>query len=174
MALKVANICFTAKINCSINLPVHSLESFLYDAIRSKYFKNCIVIKCDDPRYTILLYSNGNCIVTGVKARKEAKVGLAHLVKELDDIGFESTYSNLKVTNITASAQIKKKINYQSIVSRNKNANYEVEVFPGLIYQYEGSKARALLFHTQKVIITGAKTIKQIRLFYKHLINTVI
>jgi transcription initiation factor TFIID TATA-box-binding protein len=62
-------------------------------------------------------------------------------------------------------------LNLQELAISLDGADYEPERFPGLIYRMKDPKTATLLFHSGKVVCTGAKSSDQVKLSIDKLTN---
>ena len=69
----------------------------------------------------------------------------------------------IKVQNIVASTVFAEKLDLDVIAQSIKEAEYEPEQFPGLIYRLKEPKTATLLFTSGKANCTGAKNIEDVR-----------
>jgi len=72
--------------------------------------------------------------------------------------------SKFKIENVVASAFLGTELNLPELAISLDGADYEPERFPGLIYRMKEPKTAALLFHSGKVVCTGAKSYDQVKL----------
>ena len=72
--------------------------------------------------------------------------------------------STYKIENVVASAFLGSELNLQELAISLEGAEYEPERFPGLIYRMKEPKTATLLFHSGKVVCTGARSSDQVRL----------
>jgi transcription initiation factor TFIID TATA-box-binding protein len=63
---------------------------------------------------------------------------------------------------MVASGSVGGKLNLNEIVFKFENTEYEPEQFPGLVYKLPDSHITFLLFGTGKIVVTGAKSEKEI------------
>ena len=71
---------------------------------------------------------------------------------------------NIRVENIVASAALGVIVPLEKIVSKLEGMEYEPEQFPGLVYRMLDPKVAFLLFGSGKIVITGARTIKDVNI----------
>ena len=87
---------------------------------------------------------------------------------DLKEVGIEITKKpEIKVQNMVASGSVGGRLNLNEIVFLFDNTEYEPEQFPGLVYKLKGEEVLQnitfLLFGTGKIVITGAKSEKEIK-----------
>jgi transcription initiation factor TFIID TATA-box-binding protein len=68
-----------------------------------------------------------------------------------------------KIQNVVASTSLGIELDLHAIAASLEGAEYDPEQFPGLIYRLKDPKAATLLFHSGKVVCTGAKSLEQIQ-----------
>lgn len=66
----------------------------------------------------------------------------------------------LRVENVVAYAVIGKQIPLNRLVGNVKNAEYEPDQFPGLVYRIDKPKSAALIFSSGKIVCTGTRSIE--------------
>ena len=122
-----------------------------------------LILKMDNPKASSLLFSSGKIICTGTKSINEARKAIAAIVKKLNSIGLRVTKkADIEIQNMVASGSVGAKLNLNEIVFKFENTEYEPEQFPGLVYKLPDSHITFLLFGTGKIVITGAKSEKEI------------
>jgi transcription initiation factor TFIID TATA-box-binding protein len=70
--------------------------------------------------------------------------------------------AEVKIENIVASTTIADELGLNAIAIALPDAEYEPEQFPGLVLRIKEPKAATLLFHSGKVVCTGAKSLKNV------------
>jgi transcription initiation factor TFIID TATA-box-binding protein len=64
---------------------------------------------------------------------------------------------------MVASANLGTELNLQALAVSLDGADYEPERFPGLVYRIKDPKTATLLFHSGKIVCTGAKSLEQVK-----------
>lgn len=84
-------------------------------------------------------------------------------------MGFPVRYSDFKIQNVVASADAKFPIHLEKLeidhISRKVDTSeiqFMPELFPGLVYRLKSPKMAFLIFVSGKIVITGAKSFKEI------------
>jgi len=67
------------------------------------------------------------------------------------------------IQNIVASANLGRELDLNYLAVNLNSAEYEPQNFPGLIIRLKESKTTALIFHSGKIVCTGAKTLEQVK-----------
>jgi transcription initiation factor TFIID TATA-box-binding protein len=76
-----------------------------------------------------------------------------------------------QVENIVASARLGARLNLDTIAFNLENSEYEPEQFPGLVYRMADPKVAFLLFGSGKIVITGGRTIEDVKIAVKKIFN---
>jgi transcription initiation factor TFIID TATA-box-binding protein len=79
----------------------------------------------------------------------------------------------IRVENIVASTALGIDIPLNKIVSKLEGMEYEPEQFPGLVYRMDKPKAAALIFGSGKIVCTGARSIKDVKIAFSKVIKVV-
>ena len=118
-----------------------------------------------DVRASMLVFSSGNCVITGTRSEGKLKKAVERFVEILKRCGYKLPGEpELKIQNIVASADIGRKLNLDLIaLSGGYQVIYEPEIFPGCIYRDEELKVVLLLFRSGKVVCTGARSIDHVK-----------
>ncbi len=86
-------------------------------------------------------------------------------------MGFDVKFTEFKVQNIVASADVGFAIRLESLSHKHVDfCQYEPEIFPGLIYRIYDPKVVVLIFVSGKIVLTGAKTREQIKEAYHRIL----
>jgi transcription initiation factor TFIID TATA-box-binding protein len=163
-SLKIENIVASGAIADFIDL-AEVAKKVDHCELNTKRFPGA-VFRIEDPKSASLIFSSGKVVLTGIRNKEALDTGLAIIVRSLKEAGVE-TYEKPRVvvTNIVCSYDIGKYINLNRVVItlNLENIEYEPEQFPGLVYRIHDPKIVALLFSSGKIILTGGKTIEDIK-----------
>ncbi|MDD1686865.1 TATA-box-binding protein [Methanoregula sp.] len=163
-SLKIENIVASGVIAESIDLAEVSSRIKSCE-LNTKRFPGA-VYRIENPKIASLIFSSGKIVLTGGRNDKALSDGLAIIMKNLKEAGVDTLEKpNVAVTNIVCSYDIGKYINLNKVVItlNLENIEYEPEQFPGLVYRIKEPKIVALLFSSGKIILTGGKTIEDIK-----------
>lgn len=72
------------------------------------------------------------------------------------------TISKYTIQNVVASASLGRELDLNSLALHLSGAEYDPQVFPGLVYRLKDPKTATLLFRSGKLVCTGAKTYEQV------------
>jgi transcription initiation factor TFIID TATA-box-binding protein len=124
-----------------------------------------IVYRIKEPKLAMLIFSSGKIICTGARSRGDIDVAVKKLKDKLADGGIiVKAEPKVEVQNIVASANMEVKVNLDVLAMKCENTEYEPEQFPGLVFSLAEPKTVMLVFRSGKMIITGAKTPKDVDL----------
>ena len=128
------------------------------------------------PRTTALIFGSGNLVCTGAKTVNESLFACRQAVNILQRSGLNVSFLRFKTQLVVGTAGtynlpidlVKLQHAYGTLV------RYEPGLFPGLVYRLPNPKIVFLLFRSGKVVITGAKTERQLyeqwNLFYQNVL----
>ncbi|MBA7502471.1 hypothetical protein ES706_01059 [subsurface metagenome] len=118
-----------------------------------------VVYKSEVPRASFLIFSSGKMNCVGAKSIKDAKLAIKKLTRKLQRSGVKiKSEPKIKVQNIVASVDFDRRFDLENIAKNFENAEYEPEVFPGLVFRLDDPKVVVLLFVSGKGVCAGAKS----------------
>jgi transcription initiation factor TFIID TATA-box-binding protein len=74
----------------------------------------------------------------------------------------ESGKPTVKIENIVATVILDTALDLNLIETRIPDVDYNPDQFPGLVYRLQSPKITALIFKSGKMVVTGAKSVKQL------------
>jgi transcription initiation factor TFIID TATA-box-binding protein len=163
-SLKIENIVASGVVAESIDL-VELSEKVENCELNKKRFPGA-VYHIADPKIACLIFSSGKIVITGVRNDKALEKGLAIVLKTLKDAGITPLKEpRVAITNMVCSYNLDRYINLNKLtVTLNvENVEYEPEQFPGLVYRIADPKIVVLIFSSGKIILTGGKTLDDVR-----------
>jgi transcription initiation factor TFIID TATA-box-binding protein len=163
-SLKIENIVASGVIAESIDL-VEFSSKVKNCELNKKRFPGA-VYRIADPKIACLIFSSGKIVITGVRNDQALKDGLAIVIKSLKEAGIKPLKEpRVAVTNMVCSYNLDRYINLNKMaVTLNiENVEYEPEQFPGLVYRIKDPKIVVLIFSSGKIILTGGKTLDDVR-----------
>ena len=122
-----------------------------------------LVMRIEKPRATILIFSTGKMVVTGLRQASEAERVVDKVVKNIRKAGIRLSNPEITIQNIVASGDLHTNIDLNMAAIVMEYAMYEPEVFPGLIYRMQDPKTVFLIFSTGRIVCTGAKRKEVVR-----------
>lgn len=72
----------------------------------------------------------------------------------------DSVDLNVNIENVVASATLNQKIDLLPILKTFRNVEYKPKRFPGLVFRLKRPQTATLIFHSGKMVCTGAKSEK--------------
>jgi len=160
---KIENVVASGSIADFIDL-VELSEKVENCELNKKRFPGA-VLRLQNPKITVLVFSSGKVVITGVKNHDDFVRGLDNLIQKMKKAGVICHDTpDVAVTNMVCSYNLGKYINLNKVVVtfNLENIEYEPEQFPGLVYRMSDPKVVALLFSSGKIILTGGKTMEDI------------
>ncbi len=128
-----------------------------------------LVMRIEKPKATILIFSTGKMVVTGLRKASEADRVVEKVVKNIRKAGIKVSNPEITIQNIVASGDLHTNIDLNMAAIVMEFAMYEPEVFPGLIYRMQDPKTVFLIFSTGRIVCTGAKKKEIVREAVKRL-----
>ena len=123
-----------------------------------------VVYKSSDPKASFLIFSSGKMNCVGARTMEDAKLAIKRLTTKLQKAGVKvKVEPKVKVQNIVASVNFGRKFDLEHIFSSFENTEYELEVFPGLVFRLEDPKAVLLLFVSGKGVCAGTKSMIDVK-----------
>ncbi len=122
-----------------------------------------LVMRIEKPRATILIFSTGKMVVTGLRKASEAGNVVDKVVKYIRKADINISNPIITIQNIVASGDLHINIDLNLAAVVMEHAMYEPEVFPGLIYRMQDPKTVFLIFSTGRIVCTGAKNKEIVR-----------
>ena len=166
--LQIENIVATINIHIPIDLN-HLLQLF-HDVEKKDNFPG-VITKFTKPKATLLIFSSGKIVMTGVRLENHIPLIVEKILKKFKLAGIHAEETpEVKIENMVGRADFKTKINLDISSLVLERAIYEPEVFPGLIYKViNPEKICFLIFNSGKVICTGANNLTTIKNAIKRL-----
>jgi len=143
----------------NLNKLARSLDGARYDP---ESFPG-VVYKSEDPRASFLIFASGKMNCVGARSMNDAKLAIKKLTRKIREAHIKvKSAPKVEVQNIVASVQFGRKFDLEHIARRFENAEYEPEVFPGLVFRLDDPKAVLLLFVSGKGVCAGVKSIRDV------------
>tara|TARA_B100001057_G_C22657451_1_gene874547 strand:+ start:296 stop:976 length:681 start_codon:yes stop_codon:yes gene_type:complete len=126
-------------------------------------------IRILNPRSTALVFASGNMVVTGCKSTTESRLAARKYTRIYQTLGIPVMFRKFKIQNIVASSAAGFPIKLQDIANAyGPYVTFTPDLFPGLIFRSINPKLVFLIFRSGKVVITGARNVRDI----KHTFNS--
>lgn len=127
------------------------------------------VMRIRDPRSTSLLFRTGKMIILGTTCIRDSKRACRKFAKAIGKIlKVNIKIEHFQVHNIVSTFDAGFKINlFRLGAEHHKFCQYEPMIFPGLAYKLLQPKLTLIVFVSGKVVITGAKSCRDIYFAHK-------
>ena len=137
---------------------------------RPKRF-SAAIIRIREPKTTALVFQSGKMICLGAKTEEVSRDAVKRYTRMLrKTLNRNITFHNFTVQNVVASHDVgfslKVEQFYQEASSAGMVAKYDPENFSSMVLKMKVPKVTLLIFHTGKIIITGAKSRDQVYAVY--------
>jgi transcription initiation factor TFIID TATA-box-binding protein len=165
----IHNIVATAQILTSAPLQLDRLKQiFRFSSFNRRKFA-AVTLRLVRPNCTILLFTSGKLVITGSKSSSEALLS-AYRIRQLlrsACIGQRFEIIGFEIQNVVSHCELKVSdseiLDIEALYERyHIYSTYQSHVFPGLIFRHPNLKVVALMFFSGKVVLTGAKSLKDI------------
>jgi len=118
-----------------------------------------LCMRVQDPKATILIFSTGKMVITGLRQASDADIIINNVMKKMKKARVRvKNEPKITIQNIVASGDLHVSIDLDKAFLIMENTMYEPEVFPGLIYRMQEPKVVFLIFRTGRLVCTGGKT----------------
>jgi len=114
-----------------------------------------LVMRIKEPSGTVLVFSTGKFVITGLKKTEDAEKVIKKVIKNIKKSGINVSNPQIQIVNLVASGDLYLNIDLNMAAVLLEYAMYEPEVFPGLILRMKEPKAVFLIFSTGKIVCTG-------------------
>lgn len=162
-AFQITNIVSSVSLKTKIDLDLlaekyqevdHNVNNF--PGVRIRFTK---------PKCTVLLYENGEMIITGLKKTEFVPIIIKKVVERLKSNNISvSDKPSYRIVNMAVSGHLKKRIDLDLASVVLERTIYEPEVFPGMVLRMdEPYKCVFLCFSNGKFVVTGLTRKDQIK-----------
>lgn len=121
----------------------------------------------------VMIFRTGKYNIAGADSIAELKKTNKRLLGRLYDLGLGRDSSEFDVRNLVLLDEYSRELNLDqlAVALGLENAEYEPEQFPGMLYKKPDVTGTFLIFRNGKVILTGAKELKDGKSALKELFN---
>ncbi|TFG05597.1 MAG: TATA-box-binding protein [Promethearchaeota archaeon] len=154
---KIENVVATVSVEIAEKIDLNQIARKHADVEYNPERFPGLVMRIEKPRATILIFSTGKMVVTGLRKASEAEAVVNKVVKNIRKAGIKLSNPEITIQNIVASGDLHTNIDLNMAAIVMEYAMYEPEVFPGLIYRMQDPKTVFLIFSTGRIVCTGAK-----------------
>lgn len=168
----IQNIVNTVDVKCVLDLRVISLKACNVEYKPNRFA--ALIMRIRNPRTTALIFSSGKLVITGAKSEKDSLNASKRFVRILKKLGFPVSFNYFKIQNVVGSINLGFNVSLEGLNIGHENfTTYEPELFPGLIYRVVGQSVVILIFHSGKMIITGARKKEEIYEAFENIYSVV-
>jgi len=154
---KIENVVGTVVVEIEEKIDLNQIARKLPDVEYNPERFPGLVMRIEKPRATILIFSTGKMVVTGLRKASESDKVVQKVIKNIKKAGIDVKNPVITIQNIVASGDLHTNIDLNMAAIVMEYAMYEPEVFPGLIYRMQDPKTVFLIFSTGRIVCTGAK-----------------
>jgi len=167
-SLKIENIVASGSVADAIDLEF--ISDNMKDCTFTKRKFPGAVCHMQNPKSAALIFASGRTVITGLRNPEDTTGALRNLLDRLRSAGITCRDKpQITITNIVCSSDLGYPLNLARIMVAlmdHERVEYEPEVFPGLVCRISDPKIVFLLFSSGKTIITGGKTMEDVRAGY--------
>ena len=166
----VASVRFNIEQKIDLNLLARTKTNVTYNP---DTFPG-LILRLQKPKSTILVFSTGKLVLTGLKKEKDVRPITQKVIKIIERSGaIIKSEPEIKIQNIVASGDLNLKLNLDLMSISLERALYEPEVFPGLIYRMKVPKVVFLIFASGKIVCVGAKSETDVKVAVANLLEEI-
>ncbi len=154
---KIENVVGTVVVEITEKVDLNQIARKLPDVEYNPERFPGLVMRIEKPRATILIFSTGKMVITGLRKASESGKVVQKVIKNIKKAGIDVKNPVITIQNIVASGDLHTNIDLNMAAIVMEYAMYEPEVFPGLIYRMQDPKTVFLIFSTGRIVCTGAK-----------------
>lgn len=154
--LSISNIVATLDLGTQLNL--YEVARSLENASFEPESNSALIYRLpDDSPVTFMIPSSGRTTIVGAQNKEEVRSGINHLIKELEQAGYEvhTSPSNATIRNLVAVGDLGQEVDLPELMVYfgMEQTEYDPETFPGLVYRL--GNHTTILYRSGKYIITG-------------------
>jgi transcription initiation factor TFIID TATA-box-binding protein len=155
---KIENVVATVSVDIEEKMDLNVIARKYTDVEYNPERFPGLVMRILIPKATILVFSTGKMVVTGLRDASEAEKVVNEVIKRISKCKIKIGNPKIIIQNIVASGDLKCSIDLNLAAVVMEYSMYEPEVFPGLIYRMQDPKTVFLIFSTGRIVCTGGKT----------------
>jgi transcription initiation factor TFIID TATA-box-binding protein len=178
---RISNMVATVKLSCS--LPLQALSDRMSNTEYNPRRFSALIARTKSPKSTALINASGKLIILGARSSQELDQAVRAHVRAIRKAGNPScTVEHVAVINMVASCNIFAPLRLEALHlalgGSAGGAEFDMEIFPAIIYKLQDPSVTLLIFASGKINITGAAShaaivaalekVLPIVLLYKH------
>lgn len=150
------NIVSTVNLGTRLDLKVIALQARNSEYNPKRF--SAVTMRIRSPKTTALVFASGKIVCTGAKSEESSKNAAKKFARIIQKLNFPVQFLEFQIQNIVGSCDVKFPIRLEGLALAHPDfADYEPELFPGLIYRIRDPKIVLLIFVSGKIVLTGAK-----------------
>lgn len=150
------NIVATVNLDCKLDLKTIAFHARNVEYNPKRFA--AAIMRIRNPKTTALIFSSGKMVCTGAKTEALAREAARKYAKVIIKLGFPAQFKDFKIQNMVGSCDVQFPIRLEGLAWQHGHfAQYEPELFPGLIYRMQMPKIVLLIFVSGKIVLTGGK-----------------
>ncbi|XP_014213204.1 TATA-box-binding protein [Copidosoma floridanum] len=159
---QLQNVVSTVNLGCELRL------TYINTRTRNSEYNPArftgLIMRIRNPKATALIFRSGKLVCTGARCEEDSFLASKKFARIIQKIGFPVKFSEFKIQNIVATADVKFPIKLEYLNSMHQQfSSYEPELYPGLIYRMILPRVVLLIFVNGKVVLTGAKNRQELK-----------
>jgi transcription initiation factor TFIID TATA-box-binding protein len=170
---KIENVVATVTTEITERMDLNQIAAKYIDVDYNPERFPGLIMRVKDPKATILVFTTGKMVITGMREETEAGIVVERVMKKILDSKIQISNPKIIIQNIVASGDLKCSIDLNMAAVVMQYSMYEPEVFPGLIYRMQDPKTVFLIFSTGRVVCTGGKSANIVAKAIKNLFYSV-
>jgi len=153
---RLRNIVATVNLDCKLDLKTIAFHARNVEYNPKRFA--AAIMRIRNPKTTALIFSSGKMVCTGAKTEALAREAARKYAKVIIKLGFPAQFKDFKIQNMVGSCDVQFPIRLEGLAWQHGHfAQYEPELFPGLIYRMQMPKIVLLIFVSGKIVLTGGK-----------------
>ncbi|KXA95061.1 hypothetical protein AKJ36_01600 [candidate division MSBL1 archaeon SCGC-AAA259I07] len=158
---EITNIVLTVSYE-DVELDLERVASGLEGARYDPEVFSGVAYRTSEPETSFLIFASGNANCIGAKTVEGAERAIENLTQELRELGFDVEEPETEVQNMVATVDFHRRFDLEEIAMNYHHAEYNSEIFPGLVFRWEDTNTTVLLFVEGEGVCAGAKNEEEI------------
>jgi transcription initiation factor TFIID TATA-box-binding protein len=156
-SFKIENVVGTVVLEIQDKIDLNKIARKYFDVEYNPERFPGLVMRIKKPKATILLFSTGKMVITGLRKASQAESVTTQALEKIKSCDIDVKNPQITIQNIVASGDLNCLVDLNMGAVIMEYSMYEPEVFPGLIYRMQEPRAVFLIFSTGRIVCTGAK-----------------
>lgn len=161
MKPKVVNII--ASVNLGTQLDLMYIATHTRNAEYNPKRFSAVNIRIQEPKATALIFKTGTMNIVGCRTEEAAMLAARKFTRILALLKFKVSIEHFNIASMVATCSCGFEISLEQLAhaqGHSKFSSFNPETFAGLIYKIPQPRVTVILFHSGKMILTGAKNIQ--------------